>query len=58
MVINHLAVELDISSAIETVRNFALELLDCDKVTLFLLFERLQELRQGPLHPQRRRGLA
>ncbi|MEW5299350.1 MAG: hypothetical protein WDW36_002376 [Sanguina aurantia] len=44
-IINHLAAELDIHSAMDTVRNVAQELLDCDRVTNFLIFDRLQELR-------------
>jgi GAF domain-containing protein len=35
-VINRLAVELDIHSAVSAVRHVALELLDCQRVTLFL----------------------
>lgn len=44
-VINQLAGELDINSAMQNVRQVALELLECDRVTLFLIFERRQELR-------------
>lgn len=45
--VNHLAAELDIHAAMANVRQVALELLDCDKVSLFLTFERRGELRCG-----------
>lgn len=44
-VINHLAVELDVDLAVESMRKCVLELLECEKVTLFLINEGLQELR-------------
>ncbi len=44
-VINHLAVSLDINAALESVQKVALEMLDCDRVTMFLVFDRLMELR-------------
>ncbi|GAX82496.1 hypothetical protein CEUSTIGMA_g9923.t1 [Chlamydomonas eustigma] len=44
-VINHLAVSLDIEEAMKSVRMVVLELLDCERVTLFLVFERQKELR-------------
>ncbi|KAG1670017.1 hypothetical protein FOA52_011173 [Chlamydomonas sp. UWO 241] len=44
-VLNQLAVSLDIHTALASVQKVALELLDCDRVTLFLVFEQLQELR-------------
>lgn len=44
-VINHLAMSLDIDTALDSVKEVALELLDCDRVTLFLVFEQLRELR-------------
>lgn len=44
-VINHLAVELDIRTAMDHVHDVALELLECEKVTLFLTFDRRRELR-------------
>lgn len=46
-VINRLAASesLDINHAMELVRSVALDLLDCEKVTLFLVFERRRELR-------------
>eukprot|EP00882_Tetradesmus_deserticola_P024848 GHRQ01027179.1.p2 GENE.GHRQ01027179.1~~GHRQ01027179.1.p2 ORF type:complete len:158 (+),score=36.87 GHRQ01027179.1:621-1094(+) len=43
--INKLAVELDIDAAMRSVRDCALELLECDKVTLFLIIEPRRELR-------------
>jgi hypothetical protein len=43
--INKLAVELDIDAAMCSVRNCALELLECDRVTLFLIIESRRELR-------------
>ena len=45
--INRLAVSesLDINHAMELVRSVALDLLFCEKVTLFLVFERRRELR-------------
>ncbi|GIM17068.1 hypothetical protein Vretimale_19613 [Volvox reticuliferus] len=44
-VLNQLAAELDIHTAMQNVRQVALELLDCERVTLFLIFERRRELR-------------
>lgn len=51
-VINHLAVSLDIDYAMDSVRKACLELLDCDHVTLYLIFEKQKELRHvnGRLH--------
>jgi hypothetical protein len=43
--INKLAVELDIEAAMRSVRDCALELLECDRVTLFLIIESRHELR-------------
>ncbi len=43
--INHLALELDVDSAMDSVRNVVLELLECDRVTLFLILEHRHELR-------------
>ncbi|WIA12087.1 hypothetical protein OEZ85_012163 [Tetradesmus obliquus] len=43
--INKLAVELDIDAAMRSVRDCALELLECDRVTLFLIIESRRELR-------------
>lgn len=44
-VLNKIAAELDILNAMQSVRQVALELLDCERVTLFLIFERRNELR-------------
>lgn len=44
-VINNLAVELDADVAFNSVRNCALDLLECERVTLFLLDEHRRELR-------------
>ncbi|KXZ43213.1 hypothetical protein GPECTOR_97g751 [Gonium pectorale] len=44
-VLNQLAAELDIHTAMQNVRQVALELLDCERVTLFLIFDRRGELR-------------
>ncbi|KAG2432321.1 hypothetical protein HYH02_013041 [Chlamydomonas schloesseri] len=44
-VLNKIAAELDIHTAMQSVRQVALELLDCERVTLFLIFERRHELR-------------
>ena len=46
-VINQLCCELDINIAVESIRAVALQLLDCEKVTLFLVFERRKEIRWG-----------
>lgn len=43
--VNTLTKELDIHAAMESVRQVALELLECDRVTLFLVIESRQELR-------------
>jgi hypothetical protein len=43
--VNTLTQQLDIHAAMESVRSVALELLECDRVTLFLLLESQQELR-------------
>ncbi|KAF6255057.1 hypothetical protein COO60DRAFT_253612 [Scenedesmus sp. NREL 46B-D3] len=43
--INKLVVELDIDAAMRSVRDCALELLECEKVTLFLIIESRRELR-------------
>lgn len=45
--VNTLTKELDIHAAMESVRHVALELLECDKVTLFLVIESRKELRCG-----------
>jgi hypothetical protein len=44
-IINTLTKELDIHAAMESVRHVALELLECERVTLFLINELRQELR-------------
>ncbi len=44
-IINHLAAELDIHTAMNNVRQVVLEMLQCEKVTLFLVFDRRRELR-------------
>ncbi len=46
-VINHLATELDVDEAMARMRRVVLEILDCERVTLFLVFERQKELRCG-----------
>ncbi len=46
-IINHLAAEENVHNAIDNVRQVVLDLLGCEKVTLFLVFERRQELRCG-----------
>lgn len=46
-VINHLAVELDVESALESVKQCTRELLECEKVTVFLVNESRQEIRQA-----------
>jgi GAF domain-containing protein len=43
--INTLTKELDIHAAMQSVRHVALELLECERVTLFLIIESRQELR-------------
>ena len=43
--INHLAVSLDIDCAMDAIRKACLELLDCDRVTLYLIFEKQKEIR-------------
>ena len=43
---NQLALELDINSAVDNIRDVVLELLNCERVTLFLVDNRLKELRQ------------
>lgn len=45
---NQLALELDINSAVDNIRDVVLELLNCERVTLFLVDNRLKELRQVP----------
>lgn len=44
-VINKLAVELDIDAAMSSVRQVALDLLECDRVSLFLIIDSRRELR-------------
>lgn len=44
-VMSQLAVELDIHSAMTSVRHVALELLDCERVTMFLIIDGKDELR-------------
>ena len=44
-IINHLAIRLRIDAAMASVRDAALELLECERVSLFLVFERRKELR-------------
>ena len=50
-ILNQLAVELDITKAVDSVRNVVLELLHCEKVTLFLVDEQSKELRCGQHNP-------
>lgn len=47
-VMNQLAVELDIVPALDNVRNVVLELLGCERVTLFLVDNQTKELRYFP----------
>ena len=44
-ILNKLALELDIEKAIDSIRSFVIELLDCQKVTLFLLDQEKRVLR-------------
>lgn len=44
-VINHLALSLDTDDALRSVTEAALELLECERVTLFLVFDQQKELR-------------
>ena len=50
---NQLALELDINSAVDNIRDVVLELLNCERVTLFLVDNKKKELRQVllPLTP-------
>ncbi|GFH15006.1 phosphodiesterase [Haematococcus lacustris] len=47
-IINRLTVEVDVMEALNSVRQVAVELLDCEVVTLFLVFESRKELRGQP----------
>ena len=42
---NQLALELDINSAVDNIRDVVLELLNCERVTLFLVDTSQKELR-------------
>lgn len=42
---NQLALELDINSAVDNIRDVVLELLNCERVTLFLVDNGQKELR-------------
>lgn len=42
---NQLALELDINSAVDNIRDVVLELLNCERVTLFLVDNQQKELR-------------
>lgn len=42
---NQLALELDINSAVDNIRDVVLELLHCERVTLFLVDNQQKELR-------------
>lgn len=42
---NQLALELDINSAVDNIRDVVLELLNCERVTLFLVDTGQKELR-------------
>lgn len=44
-VMNQLALELDINSAVDNIRDVVLELLNCERVTLFLVDNQQKELR-------------
>lgn len=44
-VMNQLALELDINSAVDNIRDVVLELLNCERVTLFLVDTGQKELR-------------
>lgn len=44
-VMNQLALELDINSAVDNIRDVVLELLNCERVTLFLVDAGQKELR-------------
>lgn len=44
-VMNQLALELDINSAVDNIRDVVLELLNCERVTLFLVDTSQKELR-------------
>lgn len=44
-VMNQLALELDINSAVDNIRDVVLELLHCERVTLFLVDSQQKELR-------------
>lgn len=44
---NQLALELDINSAVDNIRDVVLELLHCERVTLFLVDSQQKELRSA-----------
>ncbi len=46
---NQLALELDINSAVDNIRDVVLELLHCERVTLFLVESQQKELRCAAL---------
>ena len=46
---NQLALELDINSAVDNIRDVVLELLNCERVTLFLVDNQQKELRYRPV---------
>ena len=48
-VMNQLALELDINSAVDNIRDVVLELLHCERVTLFLVDSQQKELRYVPM---------
>ena len=47
---NQLALELDINSAVDNIRDVVLELLNCERVTLFLVDNQQKELRYTSAH--------
>lgn len=44
-ILNQMALELDINAAVDSVRDIVLELLNCERVTLFLVDTQRKELR-------------
>ncbi|DBB04290.1 TPA: hypothetical protein ACH3X1_012787 [Trebouxia sp. C0004] len=51
-VMNQLALELDINSAVDNIRDVVLELLHCERVTLFLVDSQQKELRARVANPE------
>ncbi|DBA78314.1 TPA: hypothetical protein ACH3X2_008259 [Trebouxia sp. C0005] len=51
-VMNQLALELDINSAVDNIRDVVLELLHCERVTLFLVDNQQKELRARVANPE------